>query len=342
MKRFLALGLALAVLVGLLSGCSVTAPPSAPATPKTNTPAKPAADVQISFGGSSTGGVMYYMAGAFANSVTPRLKGINITNVTTGAAVDNAIKTALGELDLSITYSSLIYEASKGIGNFKNPNYASKAKNITGVGRAYDSDFYIVVYANSNIKSIQDLNGKTVACGNPGSGAQYVADMILDAFKINAKREYIAFSDTVAAMKEGRVHAVCQAGSPSGAVTEMANTANIRILPFTMAQIEELKKISPFFFAAEMPAGRYKGVDKPVLLPHFRNYIIASRAMNADVLYKILEVAYRPEVIKEMAAGHNNWNYFAEDTKAFEALGLEVHPGAKKFYADHPNVPKGY
>jgi TRAP transporter TAXI family solute receptor len=302
-----------------------------------------AADVQISFGGSSTGGVMYYMAGAFANSVSPRVEGINVTNVTTGAAVDNAIKTADGELDLAITYSSLIYEAAHGTGNFKDPTLAAKAqKNITGIAVAYDSDFYIVVFKKSGIKTLADLKGKTVSCGNPGSGAQYIADMVLDFFKIDCKREYLAFSDTTYAMKEGRIHAVCQAGSPSGAVTELAETEDITIIPFTRDQIEELKKVNPFFFAAEMPAERYRGLEGPVLLPHFRNYVIAYRGVPDDVIYKLLEVAYKPEVVAEMAAGHRNWSQLAEDNKAFEALGLEIHPGAKKFYADHPEVPKGY
>lgn len=298
---------------------------------------------QVSFGGSSSGGVMYYMAGAFANSVTPKTPGINISNITTGAAVDNAIKVSLGELDLGITYSSLVYEAATGTGNFSDPQLAAKAQeNLMGVGKAYDSDFYIVVFANSGINSIEDLNGKTVACGNPGSGAQYIADMVLDAFEIDCKREYLAFSDTTYAMKEGRIHAVCQAGSPSGAVTELSETEDIKVLPFTMEQIEDLKAISPFFFAAEMAAGRYKGVDEPVLLPHFRNYVIAKKDLDPDVLYKMLEVAFEEDVLAEMVAGHRNWAQFGEDTAAFEALGLKVHPGAVKYFEEHPEAPRAY
>lgn len=325
LKKFFALALILALVLGIQGialGEKVT---------------------QVSFGGSSSGGVMYYMAGAFSNSVTPKTPGINISNVTTGAAVDNAIKVSQGELDLGITYSSLVYEAAQGTGNFADPSLAALAKeNLMGVGKAYDSDFYIVVYANSGINSIEDLNGKTVACGNPGSGAQYIADMVLDAFKIDCKREYLAFSDTTYAMKEGRIQAVCQAGSPSGAVTELSETESIKILPFTVEQIDELKKISPFFFAAEMPVGRYKGVDEPVLLPHFRNYVIATKALDADVLYKMLEVAFQEDVLKELVAGHRNWAQFAEDTAAFEALGLKVHPGAVKFFEEHPEAPRAY
>ncbi len=301
------------------------------------------ADTQVSFGGSSSGGVMYYMAGAFANSVTPRTPGINISNITTGAAVDNAIKVSQGELDLAVTYSSLVYEAAQGTGNFADPGLAKLAQeNLMGVGKAYDSDFYIVVFADSGINSIEDLNGKTVACGNPGSGAQYIADMVLDAFQIDAKREYLAFADTVYAMKEGRIQAVCQAGSPSGAVSELSETENIKILPFTMQQIEFLQQISPFFFAAEMAAGRYKGVDEPVLLPHFRNYIIANKNLDADVLYQMLEAAFQEDVMAELVAGHRNWAQFAEDTAAFEALGIQVHPGAKKFFEEHPEARRAY
>jgi TRAP transporter TAXI family solute receptor len=327
MKKHHARVLLVVILVGLFfTGCT-----EAWAAPR---------DLQLSFGGSSTGGVLYYMSGAFANVVTPKLVGINVTNVTTGASVDNAIRIARGELDLAYTYASLAYEASHGIGTFEPPALASIAQNIMGIARAYDSDFYFVVLKKSGIKKLSDLSGRTVSLGPPGSGTQYVADMVVDSFGIDCKREYRSFADTVEAMQDGHIDAVAQSGSPAGGVTELAETSEIEIIPFSDEEIAALKVRSPFFFADRMPAGRYRGVTQPVQVPHFRSYWIVNRDMDPDVLYKILEVTFQPEVLKELAAGHNNWNYVAEDTEGFEALGLKVHPGAKKYFADHPEAPR--
>lgn len=293
-------------------------------------------DIQMSFGGSSSGGMMYYMAGAFADTITPLVEGVNITNVTTGAAVDNAIKTATGELELSITYGAVCYEAATGTGNFENNQYTDLAQNIKGIGKGYDSDFYFVALEKSGIRSLSDLEGKTIACGNAGSGTQYIADIVLDAFGVDCKREYISFSDGAAAMKEGRADAVCQSGSPSGALTELASTDSIVIIPFTDGEMDQLIEGYPWFFKDTMSKDTYAGMTEDVLLPHFTVYIICNGEVDEDVMYRIMEAIYEPGTIDTLAEGHSNWKQFTEDTKNFEELGLEIHPGVKKFYEDHP------
>ncbi len=293
-------------------------------------------DIQLSFGGSSTGGMMYYMAGAFADTITPLVDGVNISNVTTGAAVDNAIKTATGELELSITYGAVCYEAATGSGNFENNQYTDLAQNIKGIAKGYDSDFYFVALEKSGITSIEDLKGKTIACGNAGSGTQYIADIVLDTLGIDCDREYISFSDGSAAMKEGRVDVVCQSGSPSGALTELASTDSVVIIPFTNAEIDSLIEVYPWFFKDTMSKDTYAGMTEDVLLPHFTVYIICNADVDEDVMYRIMEAIYAPGTIDKLTEGQSNWKQFVEDTEGFEALGLEIHPGVKKFYEEHP------
>lgn len=298
-----------------------------------------AADLQLSFGGSSTGGMLYYLAGGFTTVVSPLIDGVNITNVTTGASVDNAIRVARGELDFGFTYSSLVYEAGTGTGNFAEEPLKSMASNIMGVCKAYDSDFYIVVLADSDIYTVADLAGKTVSLGSPGSGTQYISDMVLDAFGIECERQYLSFDDTATAMKEGYIDAVSMCGSPASGVTELAETASIRIIPFSDEEIAKLQEVSPFFYADEMPAGRYNGMDEPVQVPFFHSYWIVNANMDEDVLYHILEVTFQEDTMEQLIAQHVNWADAAEDTATFESLGLKVHPGAKRYFEDHPEAP---
>lgn len=351
MKKLLGVTLSVVLGAALLTGCDVNKTISTPeptaasaageaaaSGEKAASEEKPAAkgDIQLSFGGSSSGGMMYYMAGAFADTVTPLVDGINITNVTTGAAVDNAIKTATGELELSITYGAVCYEAATGTGNFENNQFTDLAQNIKGIGKGYDSDFYFVSLEKSGIRTLSDLEGKTFACGNAGSGTQYIADIILDQFAIDCKREYISFSDGAAAMKEGRVDVVCMSGSPSGALTELASTDSIVIIPFTDEEMDNLIEAYPWFFKSTMSKDTYAGMTEDVLLPHFTVYIICNAGVSDEVMYQIMEAVYAPGTLDKLAEGHSNWKQFVEDTDGFEALGLEIHPGVKKFYEDHP------
>lgn len=298
-----------------------------------------AADLQLSFGGSSTGGMLYYLAGGFTTVVSPLVDGVNITNVTTGASVDNAIRIARDELDFGFTYSSLVYEAGNGTGNFADEPLKSMASNIQGICKAYDSDFYIVALKKSGITTLEDLAGKTVSLGSPGSGTQYISDMVLDSFGIDCKRQYLSFGDTATAMKEGSIDAVSMCGSPAGGVTELAETEDIVVIPFSDEQIAHLQEINPFFYADKMPAGRYRGMDEPVQVPFFHSYWIVNANLDADVVYAILEQTFKPEVMEQLVAQHVNWASAAEDTEAFEALGLQIHPGAKRYFEEHPEAP---
>jgi len=313
---------------GVLTHAGATTPPAGP-------------DLQIHFGGSSPGAVMFYTVGAFANSVTPLVPGINITNVTTGAAVDNAIRVAQGDLDLGITYAMLAHELITNTGIFTAPQWHGMGADLTAVAIAYDSDFYFVTFRDSGIESIMDLNGRTVSTGAPGSGAQFLSNLVLDVFELDVNREHLAFADTVFAMREGRVEALGVAGSPAGAISELSETDDIIIIPWTREQIEKLIETNPFFYADYMPP-IYRGMDGPVLLPHFRNYIVAHRSVPEQAIYDMLYAAFQPDVLAEMILVHRNWESFAGDCRAATELGIEVHPGARRFFEENswaPNNP---
>lgn len=300
--------------------------------------ATPGPDLQIHFGGSSPGAVMFYTVGAFANSVTPRVPGINITNVTTGAAVDNAIRVAQGDLDLGITYAMLAHELITNTGIFSAPQWHGMGADLTAVAIAYESDFYFVAFRDSGIESIMDLNGRTVSTGAPGSGAQFLSNLVLDVFELNVNREHLAFADTVFAMREGRVEALGVAGSPAGAISELSETDDVIIIPWTREQIDKLIEVNPFFYADYMPP-IYRGMDGPVLLPHFRNYIIAHRSVPEQAMYDMLHAAFQPDVLAEMILVHRNWESFAGDCRTATELGIEVHPGARRFFEENPWAP---
>jgi len=346
-KKLLVIALALVLLV--MAACSPTpAPPAVgggaettPAADAATTPPPAAAgpDIQIHFGGSSPGAMMYYMVGAFSTLVTPEVPGINITNVTTGAAFDNAIQTARGELDLGITMAMLAQELIHGTGIFDAPEWAGLGDELTSVARSHVSDFYFVVFRDSGIETIEDLNGRVVSTGPPGSGVQYVTNMVLDVLELDITREHLAFADTVFAMREGRIDALTMTGSPAGAVTELAETEDVIILPFTYELIDRMIEVNPLFFPGYMDA-IYRGMDGPVLLPHFTSHIIANINVPDQVIYDMLYAAFQPDILEQMIMTHPNWRFFAGDIQHALDNGIPVHPGALRFFEENPWAPR--
>lgn len=339
-SRSIALMLALLMIAGVLGGCGKTNEPvsqeqssSEPVPQTTEQPKeapKPTKDFQLSFGGSAPGGVFYYMIGVLANLLTQEIDGLNVTNVSTGAAQANAIGVAKGELHAGLTYGSLVYEIWNGVGVFEGQQEIGK--NIRGVAKAYKSPHYFVALRKSGIKTISDLEGKTVSVGSPGSGAQYNSDLIFDALEINVKKEHLAFADAAAAIKEGRIDAFGQSGAPSGAISELCETDDIIVIPFTDSEMDKLEAASPFYTRNFLSKDTYKGMTEDVQMPFFDVYWVVHKDVPEDIVYSMVETSFKPENMKYLAEGHVLWAELEEDSERFKSLGPEVHPGAKKYF----------
>ena len=98
-------------------------------------PALSLAKMNISFGGSAPGGVMYYLVGAAGNIISRDLPDYNITQVTTGGSTENCKRLLKGELDMGIVYGPHVYMALHNQGPFKNDPTGTM---LRGVAKAYE------------------------------------------------------------------------------------------------------------------------------------------------------------------------------------------------------------
>ena len=72
-------------------------------------PASAQGKMNIAWGGSNPGGVMYYMVGAAGTIISEKLPQYNITQVTTGGSTENAKRIIKGELDMGIVYGAHVF-----------------------------------------------------------------------------------------------------------------------------------------------------------------------------------------------------------------------------------------
>lgn len=333
--KIIAMLLVLIMTLGILGGCAPKKPTEVinkepieePTEKSDETPRKV---FQVGFGGSAPGGVYYYLVGVMSNLLSRELEYVNVTNVSTGASVANAIGVAKGELHMGLTYGSLVYEIWNGIDTFK--DQGDVGKNVRGVAKAYSSPHYFVALKGSGIESASDLAGKKVSVGPPGSGAQYNSDLILDALGLEVKKEHLAFADAAYAIKEGRIDAFGQSGAPSGAITELAETEDIVIIPFTDTEMDTLESASKFYYRDKLSKDVYKGMTEDVQMPFFSVYWIVNKDVPDEVVYDMVKESFKPETMAALEDGYVLWREMKEDSKTFEALGPEIHPGAKKFF----------
>src|SRR3546814_189134 len=121
---------------------------------------------------------MYYMVGVAGTEIGKELPEVNITQVTTGGSTENAKRLIKGELDMGIVYGSHVFMSLQQTGPFKSDD---KGTMLRGVAMAYEGPTYFVTLGDSGIETLEDLEGKKVALGPPGSGTVFNCSNILTA-----------------------------------------------------------------------------------------------------------------------------------------------------------------
>ena len=286
--------------------------------------------MNIAWGGSNPGGVMYYMVGAAGTIISEKLPQYNITQVTTGGSTENAKRIIKGELDMGIVYGAHVFLSQKPAGPFKK---GAKGTMFRGIAKAYKGPTYIVTLPGSGIKTLSDLKGKKVALGPPGSGTVFNCSNILRSLGLLSKvrPSMLTFADAGRAVSNRQVDALCQSSAPAAAVKELAETKGAVVLPYSASEMKAVTKRYPFYVPSTMPSTTYKGVPD-LRLPYLTVYWVAHKRVSAKAVEDILNLVYQPAIMKRLAAGHKAWKQMAPDIKNFQALGVPMHPGAKAYY----------
>lgn len=286
----------------------------------------------IAWGGSNPGGVMYYMVGVAGTEISNQFPEINVTQVTTGGSTENAKRLIKGELDMGIVYGSHVYMGLNQEGPFEND---AKAEMFRGVAKAYEGPTYFVTGADSDISSLADLDGKTVALGPPGSGTVFNCSNILRAVGLldAIEPQMMTFADAGRALGNGQIDALCQSSAPAAAVTELAETQGVKILSYADEEMAAITDTYPFYHPATMPETMYQGVPA-VDLPYTTVYWVAHERVPAETVQKILGYVYQPDVQKRLAEGHKAWAQMEPDVENFTKLGAPMHPGAEAYYKE--------
>lgn len=295
--------------------------------------------IDIAWGGSNPGGVMYYMVGVASAVFAKYLPDINITQVTTGGSTENTKRLIKGELDMGISYGAHVYLCLRQEGPFANDPPCTM---IRGVAKAYEGPTYFVTLADSDIDSIGDLADRVVALGPPGSGTLFNCTNMLRALGIldRITPRMMTFADAGRALANGQIDALCQSSAPAAAVTELAETRGVKIVPFSEEELRVITETYPYYHPGVLPEGTYRGVPA-VRLPFMSVYWVAHERVPADVVERMVEVAMRPEVKKELAAGHPAWAQLEPDIENFLKLGAPFHPGAEAYYRRAGLWPEG-
>ncbi len=296
----------------------------------------PAKTIFVTIGTGGITGVYYPTGGAIAKIVNKKRKvyGIRVTVESTGGSVFNVNAVMAGDLEFGIVQSDRQYQAWHGLAEWKDKG---PQKDLRSVFSIHPESVTLVAADDAGIKTIQDLKGKRVNIGNPGSGQrQNAIDALENAginYKTDLKAESVKAAEAPGLLQDGRIDAFFYTvGHPSGAIKEAtAGKRKVHFVPIT--GLDKLLKKYPYYAKAVIPIKFYPNATNKEDVPTFgvKATFVTSIKVPEKVVYAITkEVFENFETFKKL---HPAYEVLTKKSM-LEGLTAPLHPGAIKYYKE--------
>lgn len=283
--------------------------------------------------GGQTG--VYYVVGQSICKLVNRNSaetGIRCTAPSTGGSVANINAIKAGDQTLGVAQSDQQYYALNGEGDFGEP-----FENLRSVFSLHPEPFTVVARADSGIENFEDLKGKRVNIGNPGSGQRATMDVVMEAYGWT-KADFSLASELKAteqaqAMCDNKLDAfVYQVGHPNGSIQEAFSSCDSKFVSVTGEPIDKLIEENDFYAAATIPATLYEGVEDDTETFGVRATFVTSADVPEDDVYPVVKAVFDNfDRFKGLHPAFGNL-----DPQEMVSLGLsaELHPGAAKYFKE--------
>lgn len=291
-----------------------------------------AQDLRLTINGGQTKGAFNQVASGWAAYITKHVGGITASSKASAGSLDNTRQVDAGKSQMGIVFASDLHDGVKGIGSFKNA-----MSNVRYVTFLFGSVGHFVVPADSDIKKLEDIKGKTISMGGPGSGSAKNLTKLLKHVGL-----WGTFKDVYAGRKSsdqlvnGKVAAYnWHPGIGSGFIRGTANKIKIRLIDLDAPAKESgFYAEFPYFEPTKIPAGVYPGVDQDSMTIGTGTLMIARADVPDDVVYKILKSVYSDEGKKFLAAAFGGRAKQMTIANGNKNLVAPLHPGAMKFWKE--------
>jgi uncharacterized protein len=279
--------------------------------------------MSIATGG--TGGTYYPLGGSMANIIKDET-GIDTNAEVSGASAENMTSLKDGAVEIAFTQTDIASYAKDGKLMFE----GNVVDNVKAIGTLYPETVQIVTTEKSGVKTIADLKGKKVSVGAPGSGTFANAEQILEIHGITMEdidAKHLSFDESTAGIQDGSIDAAfVTAGTPTGAVEGLGATEDVVILSIEGNKAEELIAKYPYYAKDEVPSGVY-GLKDSVPTVAVLAMLVVREDLSEQLVYDITKAIFE----NTDKIGHAKAQLIKAEN-ALNGVGIEVHPGAQKYY----------
>jgi TRAP transporter TAXI family solute receptor len=281
----------------------------------------------VSIGTGGTGGIYYPYGGGVAEIWSKYVPGVKAVAEVTGASVENVKLAHKGETVIGEVMGDVAVAGYQGLSKFK-----GKKHKILAMAIMYPNLLQVVTLKKSGITNIEQVKGKNISTGSPGSGTNFMAEAVLGALGIDKgdyKDSRLSFTESANALRDGNIKVgTWSVGPGTSSILDLATTHEINILDFTPEQTEKILAVNKTYSSVELAGGVYRGVDKAVSTIGVWNVMISQASLDTDLVYKLVKALY--EHNDYLMKIHPSAAYTTPEN-AVKYSPIPLHPGTIKY-----------
>ncbi len=298
----------------------------------------PAAQAQefITIGTGGVTGVYYPTGGAICRLVNKNRKehGFKCAVESTGGSVYNINTIREGELQFGVAQSDWQYHAYNGTSKFEEQG---AFEGLRAVFSVHPEPFTVVARADAGITNFDDLKGKWVNIGNPGSGQRGTMEVLMEAkgwgMEDFALATELKAAEQSAALCDNQIDAmVYTVGHPSGSIQEATTACDSVLVTVDGEAVDKLVADNSFYRTATIPGGMYRGSDEDTKTFGVGATFVTSTDVSEDAVYAVVKSVFENfDAFKKL---HPAFANLKPEEMIKDGLSAPLHDGAAKYYKE--------
>jgi uncharacterized protein len=285
--------------------------------------------------GGQTG--VYYVVGQSICGLVNRGQaehGVRCTAPSTGGSIANLNAMREGAMEMGVVQSDWQYHAYNGTSQFEE---AGPFEDLRAVFSVHPEPFNVIARTDSGIESFEDLKGKRVNVGNPGSGQRATMDVVLETMGWSigdfSLASELQSAEQAGALGDNNVDAIIfTVGHPNGSIQEATTTTDAKLISVDTDEIKALVEDRPYYAMATVPGGMYRGTDEDVTTFGVLATFVAPASVDDDVIYAVVSAVF--ENFDRFKGLHPAFDILNEEDMVTNGISAPLHEGAARYYRE--------
>jgi TRAP transporter TAXI family solute receptor len=196
----------------------------------------------------------------------------------------------------------------------------------------YPNLLQVVTLKKSGITDIEQIKGKKISSGSPGSGTNFMSEAVFKALGIpldSYSDSRLSFTETANALRDGTIDVgFWSVGPGTSSILDLATTHDVHIIAFSPEQTKKIIAANEEYSAVDLAGGVYRGIDQAVATIGVWNVMICQKSLDTDMVYNLVKALYEHQ--DYLIKIHPSASYTTPEN-AVKYSPIPLHAGTVKY-----------